>query len=121
MDKDFRITAAVSELTEAFDFIMHLTETSREQTVQEVSVRDPSFTEHDKAREDPPSGDLFFLSQFAMWTISRLREKYNDIWEEVTEAYSHTPTAKLFGGKTSLKETVRQVEQILRDSGFQEE
>ena len=121
MDKDLRIGSAVAELIEACDFIMHLTEVSREQTVVEVAARDPSFMEHDKAREDPPSGDLFFWSHFAMWTISRLREKYNDIWEEVTEAYSHTPAAKRLSDKTSLKEAVRQVEEILGGSGFQEE
>ena len=89
--------------------------------MEEVAARDPSFMEHDKAREDPPSGDLHFWSHFAMWTVSKLREKYNDIWAEVMEAYSHTPAAKRLGDKTSLKETVRQVEEILRDSGFQEE
>ena len=36
MDKDFRISSAVAELTEAYVFIIHLTEISREQTVQEV-------------------------------------------------------------------------------------
>lgn len=86
MDTDFRIAVAVAELTKACDFIIHLMEVSREQTVEEVAARAPSFMEHDKAREDPPSGDLFFWSHFAMWTISRLREKYNEIWEEVTEA-----------------------------------
>jgi len=121
MDKDFRISAAVAELTEAYNFIIHLTEISREQTVEEVAERDPSFMEHDKARENPPSGDLHFWSHFAMWTISRLREKYNDIWKEVMEAYSHTPAAKRLSDKTSLEEAVRQVEEILRDSRFQEE
>jgi len=121
VDKDFRISAAGAERTEAFNFIMHLTEISREQTVQEVAARDPSFMEHDKARENPPSGDLHFWSHFAMWTISRLREKYNDIWREVMEAYSHTPAAKRLSDKTSLEEAVRQVEEILRDSRFQEE
>jgi len=120
MDKGFRVAEAVAELIDAYDFIMHLTETSREQTVAEVAARDPSFIEHDKARENPPSGDLHFWSHFAMWTISRLREKYDDIWAEVTEAYSHTPAAKRLSDKTSLKEAVRQTEEILRDSGFQE-
>ena len=120
MDKDFRISAAVVELTEAYDFIIHLTEISREQTMAEVTARDPSFIEHDRARENPPSGDLHFWSHFTMWTISKLREKYNDIWEEVMAAYAHTPTAKRLSDKISLEETVRQVEEILRDSGFQE-
>ena len=121
MDKDHRITVALGELTDVCEFIVHLTEVSREQTVEEVTARDPSFIEHDKARESPPSGDLFFWHHFAMWTISRLREKYNDIWEEVTVAYANTPTAKRLSDKTSLKETVKQVEEILRDSSFQEE
>ena len=120
MDKDSRISTAVAELTKAYDFIIHLTEISREQTVQEVTARAPSFMEQDKARENPPSGDLHFWSHFAMWTINKLREKYNDIWEEVMGAYAHTPTAKLLSDKTGLKETVRQVEEILRNSGFQE-
>ena len=120
MDKDFRISAAASELTEAYDFIIHLTEISREQTVEEVAARAPSFIEHDRAREDPPSGDLHFWSHFTIWTISKLREKYNDIWKEVMEAYAHTPTGKRLSDKTSLEETVRQVEEILRDSGYKE-
>ena len=48
MDKDFRISVAVVELTEAYDFIIHLTEISREQTMAEVTARDPSFIEHDR-------------------------------------------------------------------------
>ncbi len=55
MDKDSRISAAVAELTEVYGFIIHLTEISREQTVQEVTARAPSFMEQDKARENPPS------------------------------------------------------------------
>ena len=121
MDKGFRVVEAVAELIDAYDFIMHLTETSREQTVAEVAARDPSFIEHDKARENPPSGDLHFWSHFTIWTISRLREKYNDIWEEVMEAYSRTPAAKRMSDKTRVEETVRQVEEILRDSGFHKE
>ena len=118
MNKDLRISAAVAELTEAYDFIIHLTEISREQTVAEVAARNPSFMEHDKERENPPSGDLHFWSHFAMWTISKLREEYDDIWGEVIDAYSHTPTAKRLSDKISLKEAIRQIEELLGDSGF---
>jgi len=121
MGKDSRIAVALAELTEVCDFLIYLTEVSREQTVKEIAIRDPSFIDYDKLRESPPSGDLFFLQHFTEWTIRKLREKYNDIWQEVTEAYSNTPTAKRLSDKTSLKETVKQAEEILRDFISQEE
>jgi len=121
MSKDSRIATALIELTKVCNFLIYLTETSREQTVKEVAARDPSFIEHDKLREDPPSGDLFFLQNFQIWTICKLRERYNDIWEEATEAYSKTPAAKRLNDKTNLKANVKQIEEILRHSGFLEE
>jgi hypothetical protein len=120
MGKDPRIAKAVGELAEAFEFVYDLS-FDPVITIDRIREKYPEFINRFEAMENVDEED--FLNYFYSWVLNlRFREKYPDIWEEIKEAYNCSHTAKILDDKFLQRGYMkRQIEKIIRDSGFDEE
>ena len=114
-----RLQEALTELIEAYDFIMDISELSSEEMVERVEEQAPSFIEHIESMEEPPRTLSDFWAGFGIWTVTRLRDKYSDIWHELIHTYFRSEAWGKRIKEAQFQTLIRsQIEQILEASDF---
>lgn len=117
MEKDLEKALVIGELVEVCDFILRLIMPSipkgpklQKKLMKKVEARDPVFmeslarfyAEHNRT----PIVDWKFFMDFVYWSISNVRDKHRDIWNELVKAHPHH---------------MSQIDDILASSGFLDE
>lgn len=86
-DIDYDLAAAVGEVSETYDFILHVARLGPEKMLEAIERRYPAFVEHFEAMEEPPESAYGVWTGFGSWSINTLRFKYRGQWEGILDAY----------------------------------
>lgn len=113
---DYDLAAGVGELSEAYEFLMHIAKLAPQTMYDVIKTRDPAFIEHCECMEEPPANAHEFWTGFGSWTINCLRFKYRQSWDTILEAYFESP---LHVSKMQRIALWADVDNVLKDCEFE--
>lgn len=115
MENDFK-AKAFAELADTYEFIFHLGELDPKEVPGEIAARDPEFIQLVETFDKPPENVAVFWGVYVLRALQMLQLKYG---KKLLDAFFDSDTFRQLLQKGERRKAIwSQIEEILKDSGF---